>query len=81
MWLRSAAIHSALNIAFWRAASVSTAISGRFGDLWLARGLRNEMLNVECSMLSVEWMAAARSLIQHSTFNIEHSTFALGGKA
>jgi hypothetical protein len=38
-------------------------------------GLRSEMLNVECSMLNVEWTVAARSLIQHSTFNTQHSTF------
>src|SRR6476469_3306516 len=36
------------------------------------------MLNVECSMLNVEWTAAA-PFIQHSTFNIEHSTFASSG--
>src|SRR5437588_3802887 len=36
------------------------------------------MLNVECSMLNVECSPKAegeRSPIQHSTFNIEHSTF------
>src|SRR5438270_2133392 len=38
------------------------------------------MLNVECSTLNVEWTRppATRSLsIQHSTSNIEHSTFAI----
>src|SRR5947199_4190536 len=37
------------------------------------------MLNVECSMLNVEWRRKAeaeRSHIQHSTFNIQHLTFA-----
>src|SRR5438270_13857631 len=39
------------------------------------------MLNVECSMLNVECSPKAeaeaeRRPIQHSTFNIEHSTFA-----
>src|SRR5438067_1900734 len=37
------------------------------------------MLNAECSMLTVEWTGtpATRSLsIQHSTFNVEHSTLA-----
>src|SRR4051794_7424700 len=32
------------------------------------------MLNVECSMLNVEWKHRP-SLIQHSTFNIQRSTF------
>src|SRR5436305_8034639 len=41
------------------------------------------MLNVECSMLNVECGSAAtrrravRSFIQHSTFNIQHSTLLL----
>jgi ribose transport system ATP-binding protein len=34
-----------------------------------------EMLNVECSMLNVECGDGERLPIQHSTFNIEHSTF------
>src|SRR4051812_29127568 len=33
------------------------------------------MLNVECSMLNVEWKLRRLPVIQHSTFNIEHSTF------
>src|SRR5436305_495483 len=33
------------------------------------------MLNVECSMLNVEWKHSP-AIIQHSTLNIEHSTFA-----
>src|SRR6476619_7419446 len=36
------------------------------------------MLNVECSMLNVEWKRrlAIGALLFHSTFNIQHSTFA-----
>src|SRR3954447_24620338 len=34
------------------------------------------MLNVECSMLNVEWKHRP-PFIQHSTFNIQHSTFAV----
>src|SRR4051812_12067938 len=33
------------------------------------------MLNVECSMLNVEWKLRRLPIIQHSTFNIRHSTF------
>src|SRR5689334_16471707 len=35
------------------------------------------MLNVECSMLNGLRVAWTRPFIQHSTFNIEHSTFRL----
>ncbi len=41
-----------------------------------ARGgscLKGEMLNVECSMLNVEWSAVPPFNIEHSTLNVQHS--------
>jgi len=45
----------------------------------MSEKVKGEMLNVECSMLNVEWLgdrwlAAPSFNIQHSTFNIQHSS-------
>ena len=50
---------------------VSLGAGGGFG----VRSFKGEMLNVECSMLNVECFGLG-CVIQHSTLNIEHSTFA-----